>query len=78
LATRERGVFLADNALAQTLFHVHKLLRFALEQPPDGNACPLAHQLGDIFLVDFFLQHARVIFERRQSTPGLPSNSRSA
>src|SRR5208337_1864674 len=36
-------------------------LRFALEQPPNGNARPLAHQLGDIFLVNFLLQHARVL-----------------
>ncbi len=63
LATRgERGV-LPDDALAQPLFHVHQFLDFALEQAADGNAGPLADDLGDFFFADFFLQHGMVFLQ---------------
>ena len=56
--TRQRRV-LADHALAQALFHLDELLHFAFEHARDGNAGPLADDLGDVFLVDLFFQHAR-------------------
>src|SRR5262249_35059519 len=52
-------IFLADNAMAQSLLHVNQLGDFAFEQAPDGNSRPLADELGDVFLIDFFLQHRR-------------------
>ena len=57
---RKRRI-LADHALAQPLFHVDQLLDFAFEQTADGNSGPLADDLRDLFLADFFLQH-RMIF----------------
>ena len=54
----ERGI-LADDALAQAVFHLDELLHFAFQHARDGNAGPLADDLGDVFFVDFFLQHAR-------------------
>src|ERR1700691_839969 len=52
---------LPDDALAQARFHGDEFLRLALEQSPDGNSRPLAHQLGDVLFVDFFLQHAAIL-----------------
>ena len=49
---------LADDALVQPRFHAQQLLDFAFHQPADRNAGPLADDLGDVFLVDFFLEHA--------------------
>ncbi len=59
---RERRV-LPDDALAQPLFHVDQFLDFAFEQPADGNAGPLADDLGDFFFADFFLQHRMVFLQ---------------
>src|SRR6267154_570872 len=53
-------VVLADNALPNALFHVDELVRFALEQPAGRNSRPLANELGDVFFIDFFLQHRRI------------------
>ena len=50
-------VILSDHALPEPLLHIHKLLRFALEQTANGDARPFADQRRDIFFVDFFLQH---------------------
>ena len=50
---------------------MHELLRFAFQQPADRNASPLAHQLRDIFLIDFFFQHGRVFLHCRKSLLGL-------
>ncbi len=57
--TVKRGI-LADNALAQAVFHLDELLDLALQHARDGNARPLADDLGDVFLVDLFFQHARL------------------
>ena len=64
-------VILADNPLPQPLFHVHELLRFAFQQPANRNARPLAHELGDVFLIDFFFQHGRVSLHCGKSLLGL-------
>ena len=68
---RKRRV-LPDHALAQPLFHVDELLDFAFEQPPDGNAGPLADDLGDFFFADFFLQHRDGLFAARRACPARP------
>ena len=49
---------LADDALAQALFHRDQLLHFAFEHLGDGNAGPLGDDARDVFFVDFFLEHA--------------------
>ena len=46
-----------DNALMEAFFHLEQLLDLAFDQPADRNVRPPAHHLGDVFLVDFFLQH---------------------
>ena len=61
---RDRLV-LADDALAQTLFHRDQLLHFAFQHLRDRNAGPLADDLGDVFLVHLFLQHARLLAVHR-------------
>ncbi len=53
----ERGV-LADDTLAQALFHRDQLFDFAFEHLRDGNSGPLGDDAGDVFFVDFFFQHA--------------------
>ncbi len=60
-ATAGQRRVLADDAIAQPLFHVHQLLNFAFEQTARRNSRPFADDLGDFFLADFFLQH-RMIF----------------
>ena len=57
---------LADDTLAQPLFHVNELFDFAFEQPADGNASPLADDFGDLFLADFFLQHRMIFLQFRE------------
>ncbi len=54
-------LILADHALAQAIFHGHQLVHFAFEHLRDWNAGPFAHDLGDVFLVHFFLEHARLL-----------------
>ena len=54
---------LADDALVQHLFEAHELRDLALHQPAHGDAGPLGDDLGDVFLVDFFLQHRAVVLE---------------
>ena len=53
------GVVLADDALVQPLLHVDELLHFAFHQPAHRNVRPARDDLGDVFLVDLLLQHAR-------------------
>ena len=60
------GLVLADDALVQPLFHVDELLDFAFHQPADRDVRPLADDLGDVFLVDFLLQHAVALLELGQ------------
>ena len=57
---------LADHALVQALLHVHELLHLALQQPRDGDAGPLGHDLGDVLVVDLLLQEGRVGLELAQ------------
>ena len=71
LDTRIEGVFLADNPLAQALFHGHQFLGFAFEQAADGDAGPFAYQRGDIFFVHFFLQHPPALLGVPQTLLGL-------
>ena len=57
---------LADDALVQPLFHVNQLLDLALHQPADRDVRPLADDLGDVFLVDFLLEHALALLQLGQ------------
>ncbi len=58
LATRSRAAILADDALAQALFHRDQLLDFAFEHFRDRDSGPLGDDARDVFFVDFFFQHA--------------------
>ena len=57
---------LADDAMVQTVFHLDQLLDFAFHQPADGDVRPLADDVRDILLVDFFLQHALALLQLGQ------------
>ncbi len=57
-----KSVILANDALPQALFHVHELLHFAFQQPPDGNARPFGDDASDVFLAHFFLEHCAAAF----------------
>jgi len=48
---------LPHDALAELIFEGEKFLHFALEQAAHGDSGPLAHNLGDVVAIDFFLQH---------------------
>ena len=48
---------LADDPLVQHLLEADELVHLALHQPRHGHAGPLAHDLGDVLLVDLLLQH---------------------
>ena len=63
---RDDRLVLADDALVQPLFHVNQLLDFAFHQPADRDVRPLADDLGDVFLVDFLLQHPLALLELGQ------------
>ena len=58
---RDRGqcLVLPDDALAQTILHLHQLLGLAFEHLRHGDAGPFRDDRGDVLLVDLFLQHAR-------------------
>jgi hypothetical protein len=47
---------LPNNALVETLFHVHQLLQFAFEQFGNWDAGPLRDNLGDVGLGNFLAQ----------------------
>jgi len=53
----QRGI-LANDAVAQALFHVDELVHFAFQHAGDGDAGPLADDSGDVLLVDFVFEHA--------------------
>ena len=55
---RANRFVLADDALVQALFHLEQLLDLAFHQPADRDAGPLADDAGDVFFVDFLLEHA--------------------
>ena len=61
---------LADDALVEALFHVNQLLDFAFHQPAHRDVRPLGDDFGDVFLVDFLLQHALTSSADRRG--GLP------
>ena len=63
---------LADDALVQPLFHLEQLLDFAFHQAAHRNARPVADDFGDVFLVDFFLEHPLACL---QIVPGVASSS---
>ena len=56
---RDRGhrVVLADHPLVQLVLHADELLHLALHEARHRDAGPLRHDLGDVLLVDLFLQH---------------------
>ncbi len=49
---------LSDDAQPQAVFHVDELLDFAFEHLGNRNAGPLGDDAGNVFLIDFFFQHA--------------------
>ncbi len=51
------GLVLADDALVEPLLHVDQLLGLALEEARDWNPRPAGDDLGDVVLVDLFLDH---------------------
>ena len=53
------SLVLADDAMAQAVFHGDQLFHFAFEHLGDRDAGPLGDDAGDIFFVDFLFQHAR-------------------
>ena len=57
------GLVLADHPLVQDVFEAQQLVHLALHEPADRHAGPLAHDLGDVLLVDLFLQHLQVDLE---------------
>ncbi len=68
IAFDDRGdrLVLADDALVQPLLHLNQLLDFAFHQPADRDVRPLADDLGDVFLVDFLLQHPLALLQLGQ------------
>src|SRR5437879_4875349 len=58
---RAAGFLLADDPLAQSLFHLDQLLDFALQQLADGYAGPAADHLGNVFLGDFFFDECAAV-----------------
>ena len=55
----------------QPFFHVNQLLDFAFHQPAHRNVRPLRDDLGDVLLVDLFLQQARALRRLRAARLGL-------
>ena len=55
----------------QDLFEADELRHLAFHEPADGNTGPLADDLGDVFLVDFFLQHLLVTLKIVERLGGL-------
>src|SRR5580700_2406649 len=55
----QESFILADDALAETLFHLDELADFAFEHAGDGDAGPLADDAGDVLFVDFFFEETR-------------------
>ncbi len=68
---RLHRLVLADHALVQFLAQVQQLLHLAFEQLRHRNAGPAADDLGDVLLVDFFLDHACCAWSRWASSSSL-------
>ena len=64
-------VLLADHPLVQDLLHAHELGHLALEQAGDGDAGPLAHDLGHVLGVDLLLQHLLAALQLVEPLGGL-------
>ena len=60
------------DALVQALLHVHELLDLALQQPRDGDAGPLADDLGDVLGVDLSLRNCGCAVLRAAGRPRPP------
>ncbi len=60
---RDRFV-LPDHAVVEPRLHPEQLLDFALHQAVDGDVRPAADDVGDVFFVDFLLQHPVPLLER--------------
>ncbi len=56
LDTAVIAVLLADDALAEAVFHADEFFAFAFAQIGDGDAGPRADDFGDVFLGDFLLR----------------------
>ncbi len=67
----DHGFVLADHPLVQHLFEAQQLVHLAFHEPAHGHARPLAHDLGDVFLVDLFLQHLLIRLELVEMLRGL-------
>ena len=57
------GVVLADDALLDPVFHAEELVALAFEEARDGDAGPFGDDLGDVLVVDLFLEHGLVFLE---------------
>ena len=64
---RANGLVLPDDALMDALFHVDELLDFSLHQTADRDVRPLADDVGDVLLVDLFLEHRLALLGRRRN-----------
>ena len=63
LATAATADVLTDDALVEHLFEPHELRQLAFHQPGHGDAGPFGDDLGDVLLVDLFLQHGAVALQ---------------
>ena len=66
---RRDGFVLPDDALMEAFLHVNQLLDLAFHQPAHGDVRPLRDDLGDVLLVDLFLEHALSLLQVGE--PGL-------
>ena len=60
---RADGFVLADDPPVEDLLHADELGHLALHEPAHGDAGPLRDDLGDVLLVDLFLEHLHVGLE---------------
>ena len=60
---RRDRLVLTDDALVEAVLHANELLDLALHQAAHRNVGPLGDHVGDVFLVDFLLQHALTLLE---------------
>ena len=56
-------VLLADDAELKPVFHLEQLLHLAFEHLGDRNAGPFGDDFGDVFGVDFFLEHLLIFLQ---------------
>ena len=80
---RLHGLLLADDALAQLVFHPQQLGGLALEHPAGRNAGPRRHHVGDVVGTDLLLEHDVLAglapaAARRRASSRPPGSGRSA